>query len=135
MAALAGPALAVVLVRRNVDDGRDVAVVRPVDAQHATLARVRAREAEGQVVRLGTGIHPEDHLEVAGESLADPPRVVEDVRVEVPVVCVERLELRAARLDDGRVAVCRSRAGGVGLARRQPPLPFETTHGQRGRRC
>ena len=103
--ALPRAALAVVLVRRNVDDRRHVAVVRAVNTQHAALARVSARKAKREVVRLRARVYPEDDFQVAREGLAKATRVLEDVGVQVPAVGVKRLELRAARLDDSGVAV------------------------------
>ena len=50
------------LVGGDVDDALRVAVVRAVHGDHASLARVRARDAQRQVVRLGAGVYPEHHL-------------------------------------------------------------------------
>ena len=92
-------ALAVELVRADLDEGRQVAVVRAVQNDGAHPSGVRPREAERQVVRFAPGVDEEADLERVGEPGGELLSEGNDVVVEIP-----RVRIRERRSDPERLS-------------------------------
>ena len=102
------------LVRADVDDGCDVAVVDVVDRDNVVVARVGPGQAQGEIVGLGTRVHHEHDAEIRWSTTvrtgrrhrgAEPTRVLDEVVVEVARVRVQQRHLPLTRRNDAGVAV------------------------------
>ncbi len=98
-------ARAVELVRADVDERGRVSVIRAVHDNHVAPARVCARQAQRQLVRLAAGAHEiadaERIRQRRDEALREPRQAV----VQIPGVGVEQQHLFDAGPHDARMAV------------------------------
>ena len=96
---------AVELVRTDVDEGRQVAVVGPVEDEQVPLSGMGPRQAEGEVVGLAPGVHEETHTERFGQLCAEAFGVVHEVVVQVAGVGIQHRHLAVGRRDHPGMAV------------------------------
>ncbi len=101
----AAAARTVELVRADVDQAGEVAVVGAVHHHETRAARVVSSEAQGQVVRFGSRVDEEANLERLRQERAEPPRVSHEVLVKVARVRVEAGDLLPRGPHHARVAV------------------------------
>ena len=93
------------LVRRQIDQRRQVAVVGVVEHEHVATAGVGAREAQGQVVRLAAGVREEHHRQRIRQRVSQPPGVADERTVQVAGVGVQLAGLPRESSHDPRVCV------------------------------
>src|SRR4029077_15257632 len=96
---------AVELVRADLDQRCRIPVIRGIEDDQVALARVRAREAQRQLVRLAAGVDEVADPQRLRRGPPQPFREAGQMLVEIARVRVQGAQLPGRRLDHARVTV------------------------------
>src|SRR6266481_1464687 len=91
-------------------------------------ARMRARQAQSQLIGLAAGVHKKTHAQRLGKQPRQPLGVTVDVVVKIARVGVKQRELRLRRLHHTRVAVPDERHVIVNVEIRSPRIVIQILH-------
>src|SRR6266849_3427476 len=125
---LAAASRAVEFVRADVDEYVGVAVVGVLQNDDVFSSRMRAREAQSQLISLAPGIHKKTNAQRVGKQPRQPLGVAVDVVVKIARVRVQQRKLRLRRLDHARVAVPYERHVVVNVEIRTPRIVIQILH-------
>jgi len=93
------------LVRADVDEGAQVAMVSTVDDKDILSSRVGPSQAESQVVRLAAARDKIKNAQRGGQFPGQAKGIFDDVIMEIAGVCVEDSYLLAGSADNTRMAM------------------------------